>query len=132
MLGVFCRIKAKVAQICIQSTDALIIMRVYHPRPARYTCCVSSFSHEGRADFVNYYYADGLCAPSSNPSRRRFPLLSALFSEKNTVFGTIPRTTVLRNLTEAMRYVVKPVQPSCEDWRNLACVFWISAVFSIF
>ena len=36
--------------------------------------------------------------PSSNTSRRRFPLLSVLFFEKNTVFGTIPRTTVLCSL----------------------------------
>ena len=35
--------------------------------------------------------------PSSNTSRCRFPLLSALFFEKNTVFGTIPRTTVLHS-----------------------------------
>ena len=35
--------------------------------------------------------------PLSNTSRRRFPQLSALFFEKNTVFGTIPRITVLRS-----------------------------------
>ena len=34
------------------------------------------------------------CRPS-NTSRRKFPLMSALFFEKNMVFGTIPRTTVL-------------------------------------
>ena len=45
--------------------------------------------------------------PSSDTSRRRFPLLSALFFEKNTVFGTIPRATVLH-------YIAKPVQTSCE------------------
>ena len=35
--------------------------------------------------------------PSSNTSRRKFPLLSALFFEKDTVFGTIPRNTVLHS-----------------------------------
>ena len=56
--------------------------------------------------------------PSSNTSRRRFPLLSALFFEKNTVFRTIPRTSVLRNLIEAMHYAVKPVKTSCEELQD--------------
>ena len=46
--------------------------------------------------------------PSSNTSRPRFALLSVLFFEKNTVFGTIPRATVLR-------YIVNPVQTSWEE-----------------
>ena len=67
------------------------------------------FSHESRAVFVNITTqkvsvqvsrssaAIYQWRPSSNTSRRRFPLLSALFFEKNTVFGTIPRTTVLHS-----------------------------------
>ena len=43
MLGVFCRIKAKSTKIEIQSIDALIIMRIYHPRSAR---CFTVFARK--------------------------------------------------------------------------------------
>ena len=62
--------------------------------------------------------------PSSNPSRCRFPLLSVLFLEKNTVFETIPRTTVLRSY---MRYAFKPILTHRMDrkpeYRNPAWFF---------
>ena len=54
--------------------------------------------------------------PPSNTRRCRFLLLSALFFKKNTVVGTIPRTTVLRNLTEAMRYAT--LGKSKQTWQN--------------
>ena len=44
--------------------------------------------------------------------------LSVLFFLKNTVFGTISRTTVLQNLTETMSYAVKPIQTPCEELRD--------------
>ena len=72
--------------------------------------------------------------PSSNTSRHRFPLLSALFFLKNTVFGTIPRNTVLRSYTDlSIRYTVKTVLENelrgntlthrMDRKRNPACVF---------
>ena len=62
--------------------------------------------------------------PSSNTSRRRFPLLSALFFEKNTVFGMIPRTTVLLEGQEA--------RMAESIFLTIVPVFWTSTVFSTF
>ena len=66
---------------------------------SRYGFVVSFlFVHFGwKWQFPMFSAAINQWRPSSNTSRHRFPLLSALFFKKNTVFGTIPRTTVLHS-----------------------------------
>ena len=79
-------------------------MRVYHLRP---TMCFTVFTQKVGQCLLHitmqtasvqvrcFSAAIYQWRPLPNTSRHRFPLLSELFFEKNTVFGMIPRTTVL-------------------------------------